>query len=213
MKNIPNSSRNLSKQPKKLFKDMTSAEKRTNIAKDVIKQVLLGKLIATRGTYFEMRGLNRNFGDDHFTFKKKNIDEKEQINKLMPSTKCEVCAMGALFAVDVLKRNHFAVVQLGNSIGDGEISKRLNRIFGKNQLDLIETAFERHVVATRNHTLWDKYHSSSCYDYADASSDIREGRTVIAQKAVSFGDKYSTNEGRMIAIMKNIIKNGGNFLP
>lgn len=102
---------------------------------------------------------------------------------------CNCCALGACF---------LAKTRLGNrtrSDGDidpDDISSALGSIFGKRQMSLIEAAFEL---------------DNTSGEFNEKLSEKQ------AEKAIAFGEKHDSADKRLIAIMKNIIKNDGTFVP
>jgi hypothetical protein len=174
----------MSTQPK-AFSKMTKAEKRVAIAKDVLIQIKKGISIPTKDNYFG--GLSGKICN--LTYK------KEELQNILPESKCEVCAKGALFIADILRRDNFQIDRNTYLYGS-DIHRRLTDIFTRNQMDLIETAFEKNVVEDDNEYLYIHYR-----------------KTEIAAAAISFGSKYSTEKTRLIGIMNNIIKNNGTFIP
>jgi len=176
----------------KSFSKLTKAEKRVAIAKDVLKWIKVGMIRPEHDGYFEM--------DDKLKTKIDSIEGKKELQELLPGTTCNVCAKGALFIADIMKRDNFTTKNL-SFIGNCTIVKRLDGIFSENQLNLIETAFEKNIIHDNKDLLSYKndegyYHNSS-----------------LGQKAIDFGNKYDEPEERLIAIMKNIIKNKGTFKP
>ncbi len=177
----------------KLFKGKTNPQKRVLIAKDVIDQIEAEKIRATSGTFCDVY-----FGGDP------NDDESIQELVLKEDVHCNACALGALMMSTTLfnnketvgdLQNHFE--DLGGAIEDDvKFGNKFNEIFSKQQLRLIETAFER---------------GGGAYD----SYDFDESKKSEKQfnKAVDFGNSYENNEQCLIAIMRNIIKNKGLFVP
>lgn len=170
------------------FSKLSKAEQRVEIAKDVIKQCSKGKYEIETGGYIDLypEGL-------------RSFDELEHLQANTCVSKgritCTVCAKGALFMSHVMKTNH-CLVKEADKTDDTGIKKRLKNIFSPLQLDLIETAFERSVVVDDT----DKIHQGCDY-------------TELGKKATNFGWQYSEPNERLIAIMKNIIKNKGTFKP
>ncbi len=196
--------------PKKQWSELTKAEKRVSIAKDVIKQLKAGKIIAKRGTYFFMDDIRVR--DEFYTTSVKNPDRDSsewEIRKnvelqpfLQKAKKCDACALGSMFICEVTERDKFKSKYL--CINDKQILKRLD-IFSKLQLRLIEAAFERQVIVDVEKKLVIKKGASM-----NSPDTIT---TLLAKKAIKFGYKYKSNSKRLIAIMMNLIKNKGQFIP
>lgn len=114
-----------------------------------------------------------------------NRSSKVQADIAIKEESCEACAIGSLFVADVMLRDR---ATLHDAENEGFRRKRLLQHFGGEQLGLIESAFE-------------------CYTlYSVGWSDL-------GPKAVRFGGRYLTSRGRMLAIMNNIVKNKGQFVP
>lgn len=168
---------------------MTKAQKKIEVAKDVIKQLKVGAYQSTSGTYLEI--INDTW----------EIQE-EQANKCISKDfPCKVCALGSIFMSHVMLRNHLTIDEL-EMTDDIAMRKRLEGVFTNNQLHLIETAFERRIV-----------NDDIEYICKEPRSFWNSVPTTIGQKAIDFGKKYSDSTVRLIMIMKNIIKNDGQFKP
>ena len=105
---------------------------------------------------------------------------------------CDVCAIGAIFASKVRKGNKCNIdLAYSDNTHDTALIANLKGIFNEEELRIIETAFEGEV-------------QNNC-----ALNEIAE------RKAEAWHNKnhpYDANK-RLTAIMKNIIKNNGNFIP
>jgi hypothetical protein len=178
-------------QNNKKFYKLTKAQQRVHIAKDVLLQLKSKKFIASKGCYISSNELENKI----------NEHDSIELKSLLPTiASCEVCAKGSLFLSEVMNRNDFKVgrdEEDFNTIGISKISRRLNDIFTDNQLDLIETAFEKRVIVDDNNYLQGHFG-----DY-----------TNVANKAIEFGEKYKTDNDRLVAILKNLISNKGAFKP
>lgn len=165
-----------------------SPAKRIAIAKDVIAQIKIGAYIPTQDTYAVI-GDGKEL-DDAYEF---GADDDCDIRKtwedinIMPNAqnRCKVCADGAIFVSGVKLFNNITFDQ-----ADGAKQCAI-RYFGQKQADLIERAFEG----------WDMAGFSDNYSCYDGNSPT-----------VKFYNKYENAKDRMIAIMKNIIKNNGTFI-
>lgn len=106
---------------KKTFGQLSKAQKRVTVAKDVLKWLASGKITATPGWYL-------------------SVDVK---GKTVNGHTCEGCALGAVFACAVERNprlNELDNIEL-NSRSD--MHRHLAGIFSKEQLDAIEDAFEQ----------------------------------------------------------------------
>lgn len=109
-------------------------------------------------------------------------------------TKCNVCALGAclLSTVSLYGKIQWSYGFAGVTVGGGDVEKwfeRLDQVFSREQQRLIESAFELRDVAI-----------------------VTDDPTKF-EAAVVFGQRYKTAKGRLRAIMNNIIKNDGLFVP
>lgn len=170
----------------------TKAERRVAIAKDVLAQLRLERYVATEGVYV-----------DYKVAELASTAPDKPLEKLLPQVKsCEVCALGACFLSAVRKyndvkagdidvpetwRSHTGEEYTDHNFDDGVMRDKLARHFTKTQTNLIESAFE-------------------CMPMGSLTRES-------AQSAISFGYLYEDSHSRLVAIMKNIVKNGGTFKP
>lgn len=170
----------------KRFKALTKSEKRVEIAKDVIKWIKAKKVKVRSGKYIKLPG------------RVSEEDEETSVEKIFQKQTCQVCALGACFV---------GMVDLGNDINTGGLFQKdltganiddwvmrdyLRKIFSNKELFKIETAFELQVVVEEI-----------------SDTDVEKYRV----SAIAFGKMYEREDQRLIAIMKNIIHNKGEFKP
>ena len=174
------------------FAKMTKAQQRVTIAKDVIAGIKAKRLVANHDVYLGLGHKEENAIDDN--------PEGSLQEQLKSIPECTVCAKGALFVCTVARRNQVKNEELPgyyheNWNGDA-LSGLLGGVFSPYQLRLIETEFEGEDIE---------------YD--------GDGREINAKM---FSPKYNNNgfinkdymaDTRLIAIMRNIIKNNGTFKP
>jgi len=167
---------------------MTKAEMRVQIAKDVIKQIAAKKYKATQGSYVANGEFYRQFDSMH-----KLYDEEAQVK--VPKTRCDVCAIGACFLATVDRFDKLKVGDLPGcwnpEYGRGGQVQYLNKWFSPDQLTLMEVAFEKGEVPP------------TAYKGSDDRLD----------DAVAYGCQYKTANQRLVAIMRNVIRNKGTFKP
>lgn len=185
------------KRRNELFAQLSPAEKRVQIARDVIAQLASKKLIATSGVW--LTGID---GDD--LFDKKDVERNPELQEILAKQEsCEGCALGGMFMCaverhDKLKLADLEVVkdyrqEVKDNDGDGELNsgeaseddatKYLKKFFSEAQLNDIEAAFERGGGAKRG----------------------SEGAQFFAEEVDDDGE-------RMRLIMENIIVNKGKFV-
>lgn len=153
----------------------------TMIAKDVIKHLKRKnrKIRPMTGVFFEAYSNGLKAGADLMEASKKR------------TFKCEVCGIGAIFIAAVMRHDD---INYRSHLNSREpIHDYLKPWFTKNQLCLIESAFER--VRTT-----DGDYNPALYDACIAAKD--------------WGYRAPSDPGaRLIAIMENVIANGGEFHP
>lgn len=171
----------------------TKAEMRVVIAKDVLLQLKKKKFIPLTGNYCLISKLSKNVRDE---------DQLQQ--ELKQNNTCTVCALGACFASSVLKYNDFCVadVDLPDStdeevptVAGSNVANHLRKYFTRKQLGLIEYYFERGMVTPVATEYFNFRAPQYLHDFD--ISDSRFGRM--------------DDRKRMTLIMKNIIKNKGEF--
>ena len=177
------------------FKKATKAQKRVMIAKDVLAQLKAKRYIPESGVWVEPMYKSRKMGN-----------EEESVQKLFAEkniTKCNVCALGAMFMSCTNMNNNTTVGDLEDECGGvlGELiednyklSNGLNRIFTCQQLALIETYFE------------------NGGGYFETGGRYFQHRVVDYDHLDKFSITYNEDK-RLELIMKNIIENQGTFKP
>lgn len=167
------------------FAKLTKPQQRVAIARDVIAALNAKKIIAKNRVYIQNAILDNLIH--------KNPDE--QVCNLMEQVpSCNVCVKGALFVAAVKRKDK---LQAKDMLFDDEpwitrledeesISKYLgtDNLFSKAQLTMIEDQFEKDTIV----------------DWENENFRIWRG-------------DIQTADGRMRAIMQNIIKNKGTFRP
>lgn len=174
----------------KAFWEKKPSQQRVEVAKDVLKQLELKFLKAERQTYLKVSELTKDI--------EKPSDKLDKVfDQVFKSRgKCNVCGIGACFVSMVKLGNSIATKQVGikgyiengDSIGHYDMRRLLDDVFSEDQQSLIECAFEQ----------------DSGFGFAPIPD---------RKAAKSFGQKYKHDSTRLKAIMKNIIKNKGEFIP
>jgi hypothetical protein len=172
--------------------DTQETPKAVLVAQDVLDR--LDHLSLTRGHYlygYPDKGDINPDGD-----LRDNVKVIEQI--------CSICALGALLLskarlfddvpmTNVLEYGGFGISTYRINMTRGELTAKLRDAFSDEQLDLIETAFER------------RYIGSNCTRTKLASEAL--------SRAIRFGEAFYNNTERLKAIMENVIANNGVFVP
>lgn len=166
---------------KKDFDVLSKAEQRIAIAKDVLHRIELKQLVPIAGNFCDIGRLATS-----------NMDVSQILKN--PTISCEVCAKGGLFMSYIGVVNSYKVGDVRPTTGASNDSAEMNllsKIFSKEQLSLIETAFEGKFL--RWNAPLSEIQQEACY---------------------RFYREYSTSfTKRLNAICENIIKNDGIFIP
>lgn len=173
------------------FDRLPKEEQRVYIARDVLAQMQLKHLKPEEGVYLASERL----AYDRLKLK----DQTRDFGALLDAAPCTACAIGSLFACAVKVADRAPAASfLGQTSGTGRtvgapLKSYLDRFFTREQQALIEAAFEGADI------------SSQC---ADAGVDVR---TIVS--AMTFNRGFKGAKTRMTRIMRNIIRNGGDFDP
>lgn len=177
----------------KLFEQMTPAEKRVQIARDVLAQLASKRLVAEEGVW--LSGINKDL------FDKKDLQNDPELKTILAKVKqCQGCALGGMFMcaveqADALKLSKLEGVKeykeyganaykhLDSDISEDDAFSYMKKFFTKSQLEMIECAFER-----------------------------GEGARY-SEKAINFVLEIDNPGTRMQLIMENIVANKGTFTP
>ena len=173
------------------FEVASPAEKRITIAKDVIVRINAKNLVAKRGSFLNVRSYSGDAGDS-VSFKDLLNTELSDEEISDNDQSCRVCAKGSLFCSIIGRVNKVTIDQVrnepfGNNFDDIGHQK-LAEYFSKEQIDLIECAFED-------------------------TSYLSIVNEEAAQEAYEFGAKYTNPTDRLIGICENIIAHQGTFIP
>lgn len=181
------------------FKKATAAEKRVLIAKDVIAQIKAKKFKPTPGMWVLLKNKqNRDLADPTAVFEGTNSVRKLFLAEEIPS--CSCCALGAVFMSCTLYNNKTTIADLDEETDSfdvrvreteyGSFTNGLTKFFSRDQLQLIEIAFEG---------------GGGAFDVDE--EDLEEVH------AADWVKKLRNAEKRLVAIMQNIIDNKGRFVP
>ena len=169
------------------FESLSSAEQRVLIAKDVLAQVKAEKFIPRRGNY--IKNLTIKGGQPSGGSVQKHFDE----------ITCSCCALGACLLSATKFKNKLEFGDIYDMVSRNSSWDLLKGIFSAEQLNMIEYAFEASHSGSRvGEDSFGEYNKYNCNEIV---------------KCVDFGKSFPYESDRLIAIMKNIIKNKGTFKP
>jgi hypothetical protein len=161
------------------------------VAKDVIKQLNSQKNPLCAGNY--------GYVASDYKFESDAGDLQKYVEEVQKAN-CRVCALGAALLSKARLFNHVPVKKIsskrygtetfGIDVDNETVYKGLSSVFSKAQMQLIESAYER----------------------GNFGPESRRAKDEIID-AILFGDKYVDKKERLIAIMRNLIKNEGVFIP
>jgi len=179
----------------------TKKQRRVEILKDALLQITKNKYTAVNGRYVVLPKDLRSLEDRVLIGCEEDRSGKECL--LQTPNACKVCAKGAIFLSIVRKENKVQLTELANSEVRDEKSQKL---FGKRNLDRIEAAFEKWRYFNKKDKEY--YRSRKLYLNAAYYSGLQKDEQVT-----NFIKKYPKSKDRLIAILKNCIKNDGVFKP
>lgn len=190
-------------------------DKSLAIAQDVLEQIKF--MNVDTGAYLET--------DITLSAETAGKSLQKHMDKLLTKSKpCTVCALGACFLSHVNLFNQFKVPDnltdkryphIDGWSGDcDEMFFMLRKSLGRKNMILIESAFEERDCTD--------HHTEDLVDPAEMVDDewlrfygpidkLVKAEEVAA--AVAFGYKYDDSTNRLKAIMRNVIANGGEFMP
>lgn len=127
------------------------AKARVSIAEDVIAQIKARRYVAQTGVY--IRGINTKPIDQG-----KAVDLRSHLKRtLSPKKPCTVCALGSAFMSCVRIFDKFELNSKtadDDSIDYGAMRKKLREFFTPQELDAIESSFERSQIGLVRHLQW-----------------------------------------------------------
>ena len=169
------------------FAKLSKAEKRVAIAKDVLAQIAAGKYVAEAGVYVETQ------------IPVTQQDSDKQVCDLIEGKECHVCALGSVFVSAVKFADKLTVgdVEEFPYVYDEDDPVNLNpfqsgyltQFFSRGQLGLMECCFERGPAG----------------DFSGAVDDM--------ELPEQWGSSFEDDRDRLVAIMENVVRNGGTFKP
>lgn len=176
------------------FNSLSQGQKRVLIATDALAQIELGNWKPTERVYWAP-----------------TVDPKgAKDNPVRYSNGCQVCALGACFISSFVRTPHdtadlrtrsygYQGREFGVLSGAGEASQalgsRLLQFFDEKTIGLMEIAFE------------------GATDISPMAEDTYQHFTEEASDAIAWGKQHSTPKERLVAILRNVIDNCGEFKP
>ncbi len=215
---------------------MSPENRRITIAKDVIAQLLVERYRAAKGTWCDLYPGSLDWDQlPRYSSRTMECPVNQELQPIINSAKCDVCALGALFASAVgVYDNHLVDFEARHgSMELDHLERVLARYFPAPQLVAIEIAFEGGTGGynwhKRSPTQSEEERRFLEIEYLTniqkrfvLTSSIEEfaarGITELIglfDDARSFHDmlNYYDPSARMLTIMQNIVVNNGEFKP
>lgn len=190
----------------KRWREADEAGKRVLIAKDVIQQVKMGNFTPSAGIYWG-GALAERARNTHMVVGR-DVGLREVI-MAHAGESCEVCAIGSMFLCSVRLGNEATVSEGGSA---SQFS-RLRKYFSAEQLALIESAFECQPMGVSDNWI-DRF---PAVNFGKQWPKLDDGRKCECKPDCGYildPTLLPENDApRMLAIMKNIVKNNGEFIP
>ncbi len=188
------------------FGKLSKANQRVAIAKDILSRISTKQLVGESGVWVNVPSAPEYKRDvcGNILNYDAIVDLQEQLNK---GVSCECCALGAAMCGLAFYEDKIKVENQRSDYED-EVEKRLRQIFGKKQLELIETAFELGSGALAEDVYEEDGEGDEKLD--DSGDPIVKPRY---RAAVAFGERYLDDNKRLKAIWSNVLENGGTFKP
>jgi hypothetical protein len=192
------------------FNLMTKEEKIVTIAKDCLNRLDLNQITAKTGVLF---GWNER---EH-----KGKESVQTVCNTDSKFNCSACMKGGLLLSYIGRVNQFNFGQISkrNNIRSRE-HKKLTELFSKEQLALIEFAFEGRLYINIKFTketilkvVKFYYENGGRYAYYEKDEFDDMVKEQQAKDFVTLRCYSKDEEKRMIAICENIIENKGVFIP
>lgn len=165
----------------------TIEQRRLAVLKDAVAQLKADRYLASIGHVFRLFDLTKLSGNA-------SCEARPILRK---NVQCEVCARGALLVSRIRLENEFKVGDLRSVYGaynqDGKTDSYLSYLFDREQLALMENAYEINSV------------------YPGINHKVLPFEA--ASESLSFGFRYRDRKERLLAIFQNAIRNGGIFKP
>ena len=169
------------------FKAATKSERAVMVARDALKMLDKGKTKGSEGNWVNLTSV---LGDVY------RLDQKERnrqicdVSDLTSFVGCKVCALGSLMLSEIRHTNSLTVGGAGNQVYYIAEKDRLDAMFSRHQQMLMELAFEG----------------------GGGNFSVDDVSETESEKVLKFYRSYKTENGRLRAILKNVIKNGGEFV-
>ena len=176
------------KDKQKKWDAASRAQRRVMVAEDVLAQVKLGEIKVTSGTYLSV---NQEFAG--------GLCQDDALYDVINETrKCKACAIGSVFYSKITNYGYCSKDHKMSAMNRGSDGIEM---FETNMVDIMADAFTEKELRTLEYAF-------EGYNYGGIEFSEDDGD--ILRK---YHHKHASDKARLKAIMKNIIKNKGDFTP
>ena len=165
-------------------------KKAVAVAKDVIEQLRIGRLISTPGCYVSLSNFDYSINKGKESFRSIYRDNS--------NIECSVCAIGAAFIGYVNQYNNATLDDVFNEDSNKYIDI-LSDVFSRYQLRLMERIYEGR---------WEDFPE----DFEEYISLTEEEQDTLEESCDRYRRKYPDATDRLRAIMLNVVRNNGEFV-
>lgn len=160
------------------------ARERVKIAQLVLEEIEQEWIVPQHGTYLYFEGMP----------KLHRLGPRKTMQAVLSDKECQACAIGALFVAAV---DEYDSLPAKEGVDVRRMLDYLGRWFEHSQLKLMEAAFENfHSYGSKTQRFHEKHSKVRGYD-----------------QITSFERARRSAHNVLVAIMKNVIKNKGRFVP
>jgi hypothetical protein len=181
------------------FAKMSPAEKRVQIAKDVLTSLDAKRIVATTNTYLDAYSKKLGPYDEGYYGRLEQLNALDAQDELLNGgVQCSVCAIGSVFTCAVERMDKITVGEM-KMFNKTDMLDYVGEFFSSQQLELMECTFEC---------------SSTCAKrLSDGHGRVLPEWHEPVQRAIKMGNGCLGAEARLRLIMTNVIANGGEFKP
>lgn len=193
------------------FERMSPEQKRVQIAQDVLDHLATKRVIAAHGQFLSA---------GNYFVADRTQSERELRDIMREAPVCRACALGSLMLATLERADDFKAGDLadfktrgrddGARIYDEDVVPYLARFFDMKTIGKAEVAFEAGVGAIRTDLAPGTFYRPKFSDIITKDEyDVAKAYGL----AVAKKDEYDFNAKRLTAIMRNIVRNNGDFKP
>jgi hypothetical protein len=187
------------------FKKLPRNRQRVEIAKDVLGLLATDMIKAAHGAWVDSDLIELGYCEPE-------TELKDILPKAMSRNDCRCCALGACF-VAIINRLDNCPRPYNGKLPFSILLPHLRKIFDDEQIVLIENAYELGYGSLNpKGAFFEMYWKKAAKPKPGMDEDLPSPGSDELERAINFGNQYSGN-GRLAAIMKNIIENDGTFVP